>query len=63
MGPVIKVRIDKEGNTHFEVDGVEGTSCEKLTEALIRSVGDEIETEYKEEYIQELPDYIENLEG
>ena len=39
----IKIRVDKEGDVHFEVEGVEGPSCEKLTEALARSAGEETE--------------------
>lgn len=59
----IKIRIDQQGNTHFEVEGVEGPSCEQVTEALVRAMGGADEFTEKEEYVQELPDYIENMEG
>lgn len=62
MSAPVSIRIDHDGNVHFEVHGVEGASCEKLTEALVRATGDETDTEYNEEYTQVLPDYIEQHE-
>lgn len=62
MAAPISIRIDKDGNVHFEVHGVEGPSCEKLTEALVRATGDEVDKEYNEDYVLELPDYIEQFE-
>jgi len=63
MATQIKIKIDKEGNTRFEVEGVEGSSCEKVTEALVRAMGGADEFEEKEAYTQELPDYVDALEG
>ena len=63
MAAKIKIRIEKNGTVHFDVSGVEGTSCETLTEAITRSLGDVEQTDYKEEYVQENPDYIHNLDG
>ena len=62
MAASIKIRIDKKGNVHFEVHGIEGTNCEKLTEALIRAAGDVTDKEFTEEYEQILPDYIQSFE-
>lgn len=59
MAKKIDIRIDKDGNVHFEVSGVEGPSCEELTEALVRSAGDVEETEQREGYILENPDVVE----
>jgi hypothetical protein len=58
----IKIRIEKNGTTHFDVSGVTGSDCETLTEALTRSLGDIEETNYKEEYVQENPDFIHSFE-
>lgn len=64
MAGSVKIRIDSDGNTHIDVAGMEGTSCETLTEALVRGMGDDAETTYKSEYVseQELPDYIVDQE-
>lgn len=62
MAAPISIRIDKSGNVHFEVHGVEGPSCEKLTEALIRATGQEADKEYSEEYALERPDYVQNFD-
>lgn len=62
MAAGIKIRIDKQGNVHFDVHGVQGPSCEKLTEALIRATGDEVDKEWNSDYVLELPDYLEQFE-
>lgn len=62
MPAKLKIRLDEDGNQHIDVNGVEGSSCETITEALIRSMDGEAETTYKEEYVQELPDYINTFE-
>lgn len=54
----VSCRIDQDGNVHFEVNGVEGASCETLTEGLVRAMGEADGTQFKEEYVQTLPDYI-----
>lgn len=61
MPAKLKIRLDEDGNTHIDVAGVEGTSCETITEALVRGMGDDAETTYKSEYVteQELPQYID----
>ena len=59
----ISIRIDADGNAHFDVAGVAGTSCESLTDLLVRGLGDIEEQHYTEEYCQELPDYVEAQES
>ena len=48
----------------FETEGIAGAKCTDITEAL-RANNEEIETQYTSEYCmpEELPDYIENMEG
>ena len=62
MAVNIKVRIDTEGDTHLDVNGAEGPTCETLTEALMRGMGDDIETTHKDEYVLENPDLLFNNE-
>jgi len=62
MSAPISIRIDKDGNVHFDVHGVEGPSCEKLTEALVRATGSEVDKTLTEEYALERPDYIQNFD-
>lgn len=62
MSAEISIKIDESGDITFEVHGVEGPSCEKLTEALVRAAGDEIDKEYTSEFELELPDFIEQFE-
>jgi len=62
MAAELKIKIDKKGNVTFDVNGMEGTTCEQLTEALVRSMGGEAETTHKEEYILHNPDLIFNHE-
>lgn len=50
----IKVRIDKKGKTHIEVDGAEGQECETLTNALVRALGTVEDVQRKPEYYVEL---------
>jgi hypothetical protein len=57
---MIKIKIDADGNTHVEVNGISGASCETLTSQLVAALGDTEEQRYTEEYEQELPDYIES---
>ena len=59
MSKKVQIRIDQDGNVHFEVSGVEGPSCEELTEALVRSAGEVDEVTQKEEYVLENPDLVE----
>jgi hypothetical protein len=59
----VKARIDKQGNLHVEVNGVEGASCTALTDALVHAVGDVETQELKEEYVEVLPDYIHAQDG
>jgi len=61
MSAPISIRIDKDGNVHFDVHGVSGPPCEKLTEALVRATGQEAEKTLNEEYALERPDYIQNF--
>jgi hypothetical protein len=59
MAKTVQIRIDKDGNCHFEVSGVEGPSCEELTDALVRSAGEVDEVTLKEEHVLENPDLVE----
>jgi len=60
--PKISIRIDTDGNVHFDVIGAPGQSCTSLTELLTRDLGDIEEQQFTEEYNQELPDYIKSFE-
>lgn len=62
MSNEIKIVIKTDGTFTVEVNGVEGSSCETITEALIRNSGEVEQVEYKDEYVQEIPDYIESFE-
>lgn len=61
--PSIKIRIDNDGNTHVDVAGVSGASCEDLTRILLQSLGEVEETIYNEAHTQEMPDYINTHES
>lgn len=63
MAAQIKIIIKSNGDTTFDVSGVEGATCETLTEALIRATGEIKEKTYKEEYAREStePVYLEDL--
>lgn len=61
--PQIKIRIDSDGNTHVDVNGVSGASCEDLTRILLQSLGEVEETVHNEQFTQELPDYISTYES
>ena len=63
MAAKINIRIDADGNAHFDVTGAPGTSCESLTELLVRGLGEVDEQRFTEEYCQELPDYLEAHES
>ena len=57
---MIKIKIDADGNTTFEVNGIQGSGCEAITSQLVAALGDIEEQHYTEEYEQELPDYVES---
>jgi hypothetical protein len=59
----LKIRITTTGEISFDVSGVEGPTCEQLTDALVRASGEVKSKEYKEEYTLVQPDYLENHEG
>jgi hypothetical protein len=62
--PIIKIRIDNDNKVHFNVEGVEGATCENLTDAMIKGLGEAEETCHTEAYdIEEKPDYVEEFEG
>jgi hypothetical protein len=64
MAGKISIRIDADGNTHMEVNGCEGSTCETLTDAISRDLGTiENRTLKLEHGIQERPDYVSNLDG
>jgi len=51
----IIVDFDQSGNIVVEVDGVQGSGCEALTEDLISQIGGVIKTEYKDSYYEADP--------
>ena len=56
MAGQVIVRINpKTGERTIEVNGVEGRSCEEITEALMRN-NEVKEHQYSEEY--DIPDYL-----
>jgi len=60
----VTVKINpKDGTSTFEVNGVEGTKCEEITEALTRH-NEEVDKQFTEEYYvpDELPDRIDICE-
>lgn len=61
--PLVKCRIDADGNLHVDVAGVPGATCENLTASLVASIGEVEQRCYTEEYTQELPDYVEAQTG
>ena len=56
----IIVRI-KKGKTTFEVNGVEGQSCEALTAALEAAVGNKEDVQRKPEYFVELDELTQKI--
>tara|TARA_Y100000310_G_scaffold320359_1_gene376729 strand:+ start:1066 stop:1266 length:201 start_codon:yes stop_codon:yes gene_type:complete len=60
---IVKVNPSTQEVT-YEVEGVMGTKCTDITKALV-ATNDEVDTQYTAEYCvpEELPDYIENMEG
>lgn len=55
----IHFRIDKDGNVHMDVEGVQDASCEQLTRAFEDALGGDIdEVQRKPEYYVEL-DHME----
>lgn len=56
----VNVKINsKDGTYTIEVNGVEGSKCEEITEALTRH-NEVVDQQFTEEYEvpEELPDYI-----
>lgn len=49
----IKVTIDEEGDVSFEVKGVKGRGCEKLTRKLEEDLGKVTRRKHKAEYFQQ----------
>lgn len=62
MSNEVKIVIKTDGTFTIEVNGIQGTSCETLTEALIRNSGEIEERVFTEEYSQDLPEWIESFE-
>jgi len=62
MSREITFRIDKAGNTHIDVQGVEDASCEEITRAFEEALGTKVEVQRKPEYYVEL-DGIKVYEG
>jgi len=49
----ITVRISPDGQTiQTEVNGIKGSSCESLTEALEKAMGQTVKSDHTEEYYQ-----------
>ena len=54
MSRIIEIRIDKEGKTHLDVQGVEDATCEDLTKVFEDALGTKVETERKPAYFSEI---------
>lgn len=63
MGAGFTVRIDSDGNTHIDVSGVQGATCENLTQLLIQQLGEVEQKCYTEEFHQEEPDWLTAEDG
>lgn len=50
MPATVKVRVSPAGQTRIEVEGVQGTSCESVTEVLELHLGGGGKKETKPEY-------------
>lgn len=64
-GKVIVIINPKTGETLYEVNGVVGTKCEEITDALIRN-NDVLDQQFTEEYDmgETMPDYVfDPMEG
>ena len=61
MSAKIKIRIDSEGQAHFDVEGGSGIDCESLTRAFEEALGSKINTQYKPEYFCELEDLEQEI--
>jgi len=63
MAKVIVKINPKDGTYTVDVNGIQGTKCENITDALIRG-NEEVERQYNEEWHTPdvLPDYITNPE-
>lgn len=53
----IKFVVDKEGQVHIEVDGVEGASCADLTRIFEERLGVKVDVQEKPEYYCELDNH------
>ena len=51
----------KKGKTSFEVNGVEGASCEELTRTLQNAIGATEDTNRKPAYYVELDDITQKI--
>ena len=60
---IVKINPETQEVT-YEVEGVIGSKCTEITNALI-TTNEEVETQFTSEYCvpEELPDYINNMEG
>lgn len=60
----IKIVIKKDGTFTMKVNGIQGESCESLTDLLIQNTGEVEERVYTNDYWDnEMPDYIETIEA
>lgn len=56
MSKKIKIKIDRSGKTHIEVDGCDGAQCEDITRALVQALGSAENVQHKPEYYSVLDD-------
>lgn len=52
MPEEIKIIINEKGDVSFEVHGVKGQGCQKLTEALEKEIGSVQKRVHKQEWYQ-----------
>jgi hypothetical protein len=63
MEQLVKITIAKDGTVTIDVEGMVGTACKGITEALARRLGTEIESHEKPEYWQEVDGLQQKLFG
>lgn len=61
MSVKVEIRIDKEGQAHFDVIGGSGADCTELTRAFEEALGTKISTQHKPEYFLDLEDLEQEI--
>lgn len=61
MAGEILIRIDKNGEVHLDVEGVNDASCEQLTQAFEKELGTVEDVQHKPEFYVELDDIHQEI--